>query len=160
MYGKVMSVPDNLMVRYFELVTDVSLDEIDKIKIGLESNGVHPRDVKKRLAREIVNLYHGQSAAIIAEEEFEKVFKDKLYPEEIKKIILKKDDLKEGKIWLIKLIILSGIVDSKSEARRLVEQGGVRINGEKISDPHLDLTIEEGMILKIGKLNFIKLFIK
>ena len=159
-YGKVMSIPDNLMIRYFELVTDVSLDEIDKIKVDLESNGVHPRDVKKRLAREIVKLYHRQSAAIMAEEEFEKVFKDKLYPEEIKKIILKKDDLKEGKIWLIKLIILSGIVDSKSEARRLIEQGGVRINGEKISDSHLDLTVEEGMILKIGRLNFIKLFIK
>lgn len=160
MYGKVMSVPDNLMIRYFELVTDVSLDEIDKIKRGLESNNLHPRDVKKILAREIVKLYHRQSAAIMAEEEFEKVFKNKLYPEEIKKLILNKDNLKEGKMWLIKLIVLSGVVDSKSEARRLIEQGGVRINGKKISDPHLDLTVEEGMILKIGRLNFIKLFIK
>jgi len=160
MYGKVMSVPDNLMTRYFELVTDVSLDEINKVKTGLENNNLHPRDVKKRLAREIVKLYHGQSAAIMAEEEFEKVFKNKLYPEEIKELILKKDDLKEGKIWLIKLIVLSGVIDSKSEARRLVEQGGVRINGEKVSDPHLDLTVEEGMILKIGRLNFIKLVIK
>jgi len=160
MYGKVMSVPDNLMTRYFELVTDVSLNEIDKIKMGLVSNDLHPRDVKKRLAREIVKLYHEQSAANLAEEEFEKVFKNKLYPEEIKKLILKKDDLKEGKIQLIKLIVLSGIVDSKSEARRLIEQGGVRINGEKVSDPHLDLTVKEGIILKIGRLNFIKLFIK
>ena len=160
MYGKVMSVPDNLMIRYFELVTDVSLDEIGKIKTGLESNDLHPRDVKKMLAREIVKLYHRQSAAIVAEEEFEKVFKNKLYPEEIKKLILNKDNLKEGKMWLIKLIVLSGVVDSKSEARRLIEQGGVRINGKKISDPHLDLTVEEGMILKIGRLNFIKLFIK
>jgi tyrosyl-tRNA synthetase len=160
MYGKVMSVPDNLMIRYFELVTDVSLDEIGKIKTGLESNDLHPRDVKKMLAREIVKLYHRQSAAIVAEEEFEKVFKNKLYPEEIKKLILNKDNLKEGKIWLIKLIVLSGVVDSKSEARRLIEQGGVRINGKKISDLHLDLTVEEGMILKIGRLNFIKLFIK
>jgi tyrosyl-tRNA synthetase len=160
MYGKVMSVPDNLMTRYFELVTDVSLNEIDKIKVGLVSNDLHPRDVKKRLAGEIVTLYHGQSAAITAEEEFEKVFKNKLYPEEIKKLTLEKDDLKEGKIWLIKLIVLSGVIDSKSEARRLIEQGGVRINGEKVSDPHLDLTVEEGMILKIGRLNFIKLIIK
>jgi len=160
MYGKVMSVPDNLMIRYFELVTDVSLDEIGKIKTGLESNDLHPRDVKKMLAREIVKLYHRQSAAIVAEEEFEKVFKKKLYPEEIKKLILNKDNLKEGKIWLIKLIVLSGVVDSKSEARRLIEQGGVRINGKKISDLHFDLTVEEGMILKIGRLNFIKLFIK
>jgi len=160
MYGKVMSVPDNLMIRYFELVTDVPLNEIGEIKTGLENNNLHPRDVKKRLAREIVTLYHGQSAAITAEEEFEKVFKDKLFPEEIKELILKKGDLKEGNIWLIKLIVLSGVVDSKSEARRLVEQGGVRINGEKISDPNFDFTVKEGTILKIGKLNFVKLVIK
>jgi len=160
MYGKVMSVPDNLMIRYFELVTDVPLNEIGEIKTGLENNNLHPRDVKKRLAREIVTLYHGQSAAITAEEEFEKVFKDKLFPEEIKELILKKDDLKEGNIWLIKLIVLSGVVDSKNEARRLVEQGGVRINGEKISDPNFDFTVKEGTILKIGKLNFVKLVIK
>lgn len=160
MYGKVMSVPDNLMIRYFELVTDVPLDEIDEIKTGLENNNLHPRDVKKRLAREIVTLYHGQSAAITAGEEFEKVFKDKLFPEEMKELILKKKDLKEGNIWLVKLIVLSGVVDSKSEARRLVEQGGVKINGEKISDPNFDFTVKEGTILKIGKLNFVKLIIK
>jgi tyrosyl-tRNA synthetase len=78
----------------------------------------------------------------------------------MKELILKKDNLKKGKIWLIKLIALSGVVDSNSEARRLVKQGGVRINGEKVSDPNLDLTVEEGMILKIGKLNFMKLVIK
>ncbi len=160
MYGKVMSIPDNLMFRYFEFVTDVPLNEIDKIKIDLENNNIHPRDVKKRLAREIVQLYHGHSASLIAEEEFEKVFKKKLYPEEIKELVLKKDNLKEGKIWITELIAMSNLVSSKSEARRLIKQGGVRINGEKVSDPNFDLTVEEGMILKIGKLNFIKLVIK
>ena len=160
MFGKVMSVPDNLMVRYFELVTDVSLDEIDKIKIGLESNDLHPRDVKKRLAREIIKLYHQQSAAIIAEEEFEKVFKNKLYPKKIKELILKKDDLKDGKRGIVNLVKDSGILGSTGEAIRMVRQGGVRVNGEKISDPHIDLTVKDGMILKIGKLNFIKLVIK
>ncbi len=160
MYGKVMSIPDNLMIRYFELVTDVPLNEIDKIKIDLENNNIHPRDVKKRLAREIVQLYHGHSASLVAEEEFEKVFKKKLYPEEIRELVLKKDNLKEGKIWITELIAMSNLVSSKSEARRLIKQGGVRINGEKVSDPNFDLTVEEGMILKIGKLNFIKLVIK
>jgi len=160
MYGKVMSIPDNLMIRYFEVVTDVPLNEIDKIKINLENDNIHPRDVKKRLAREIAQLYHGHSASLIAEEEFEKVFKKKLYPEEIKELVLKKDNLKEGKIWITELIVMSGLVSSKSEARRLIEQGGVKINGEKVSDPYLDLTVKEGMILKIGKLNFIKLVIK
>ena len=160
MYGKAMSIPDNLMIRYFELVTNISLDEINKVKIGLENDSIHPRDVKKRLARNIVTLYHSQGAAMIAEEEFENVFKNKLYPEEIKELILKQDDLKEGKIWLVKLIVLSGVVGNKSEARRIVEQGGVRINGEKVSEPNFDVTVEEGMILKIGRLNFIKLVIK
>lgn len=159
MYGKVMSIPDNLMIRYFELVTDISLNEINQIKINLENDNLHPQDVKKKLAREIVKLYHGQNAALIAEEEFEKVFKKKLYPEEMKELVLKKDNLKEGKIWLIKLIALSGLVNSKSEARRLIEQGGVKINGEKVDDPNLDLTVKEGMVIKIGKLNFVKLLI-
>jgi len=160
MYGKVMSIPDRLMIRYFELVTDVSLNEINQIKINLENDNLHPQDVKKKLAREIVKLYHGQNAALIAEEEFEKVFNKKLYPEEMKELVLKKDNLKEGKIWLIKLIALSGLVNSKSEARRLIEQGGVKINGEKVDDPNLDLTVKEGMVIKIGKLNFVKLVIR
>lgn len=159
-YGKVMSIPDNLMIRYFELVTNVPLNEIDKIKIDLENDNLHPREVKKRLAREIVQLYHGHSDSLIAEEEFEKVFKNKLYPEKIKELVLKKDNLKEGKIWITELIAISGLIDSKSEARRLIEQGGVRINGKKVSDPYLDLTVKEGMILKIGKLNFIKLVLR
>ena len=159
MYGKVMSIPDSLMIRYFELVTDISLNEIDQIKINLENDNLHPQDVKKKLAREIVKLYHGQNAALIAEEEFEKVFNKKLYPEEMKELVLKKDNLKEGKIWLIKLISLSGLVNSKSEARRLIEQGGVKINGEKVDDPNLDLTVKEGMVVKIGKFNFVKLVI-
>ena len=160
MYGKSMSVPDNLMIRYIELVTDVSLDEINKIKRGLENNNLHPRDVKKRLAREIVKLYHGQSAAIIAEEEFEKVFKNKLYPEEIKKLEIKKDVLKDGKRGIVNLVKDSGILGSTGEAIRMVRQGGVRVNGEKISDPHIDLTVKDGMIIKIGRLNFVKLVIK
>jgi tyrosyl-tRNA synthetase len=160
MYGKVMSVPDNLMVRYFELVTDVSLDEINKIKIGLENNDLHPRDVKKRLAREIVKLYHRQSAAITAEEEFEKVFKNKLYPEEIKELEIKKDILKDGKRGIVNLVKDSEILGSTGEAIRMVRQGGVRVNGKKISDPHIDLTVKDGMIIKIGRLNFIKLVIK
>ena len=159
-YGKVMSIPDNLMIRYFELVTDVPLNEIDKIKIDLENDNIHPRDVKKRLAREIVKLYHGQSTALVAEKEFERVFKKKLHPEKIKELVLRKDNLKEGKIWITELIVISGLIASKSEARRLIEQGGVRINGEKVSDPYLDLIVKEGMILKIGKLNFIKLVVK
>ena len=159
-YGKVMSVSDNLMIRYFELVTDVPLNEIEKLKIDLENSKMHPRDMKKRLAREIVKLYHGQRASLEAEEEFEKVFKEGLIPDETEELILKKDNLKDGKIWITELLTISGFASSKSEARRLVEQGGVRVNGEKVSNPYLDLTVKDGMILKVGKLYFLKLVIK
>ena len=160
MYGKTMSVPDKLMLRYFELVTDVSLEEIERMKNGLENNLLHPRDVKKRLSREIVGLYHGQNAALLAEEEFEKVFKEKLSPEKIKEISIRKTDLKKGKIWITNLILLSGFIESKSEIKRLIAQGGIKINGEKISNPFLDLAVEDGMVIKIGRLNFIKVVLK
>ncbi|MEA1939378.1 MAG: tyrosine--tRNA ligase [Candidatus Caldatribacteriota bacterium] len=160
MYGKAMSIPDKLMLRYFELVTDVPLDEIEKIKNGLKSNNLHPRDIKKQLSREIVRLYHGQNSALLAEEEFEKVFKQKLYPDKIKEVILRKNDLKEGKIWITELILFSGIIESKSEIKRLIKQGGLKINGEKVSNPYLDLIVEDGMVLKVGKLNFIKIVLK
>ncbi len=160
MYGKSMSVPDNLMIRYFELVTDVSLDEINKIKIGLENNNLHPRDVKKRLAREIVKLYHGQSAAIMAEEEFEKVFKNKLYPEEIKELILKKDDLKDGKRWIVNMVRDCGILSSTGETIRMIQQGGVKIDGVQILNKNEDIEVRDGMVLRIGKLCFRKIKIR
>jgi len=159
MFGKAMSIPDKLMLRYFELVTDVSMEEINKIKSGLENDVLHPRDIKKRLGREIVQLYHGYSNAQLAEEEFEKVFKEKRFPEKIKELSLDKGNLKDGRIWITNLILLSGIVKSKSEIKRLILQGGIKINGEKISDPYLDLLVEDGMVIKIGKLNFIKVIL-
>ena len=160
MYGKSMSVPDNLMIRYFELVTDVSLDEINKIKTGLENNNLHPRDVKKRLAREIVKLYHGQSAAIMAEEEFEKVFKNKLYPEEIKELIYNKEDLKDGKIWIEKMVKDCGTLSSTGETIRMIQQGGVKIDGVQILNHNEDIKVKDGMVLRIGKLCFRKIKIR
>ncbi len=160
MYGKLMSIPDRLMLRYFELVTDVPLSEIKKMKIDLEQERVHPRDLKKRLAREIVRLFHGIEASLKAEEEFERIFKEKLSPEKINEIILNREVLKDGKIWIVELINLSKLGYSKSAARRIIEQGGVKINGEKIDNPNLDIAVEDGMIIKIGKLNFVKVILK
>jgi len=160
MYGKIMSIPDKLMLRYFELVTDVPLSEIKKMKIDLEKERIHPRNLKKRLAREIVKLFHGVEASLKAEEEFEKIFKEKLFPDKINELIVKKEDLKDGKIWIVELISLSQLVCSKSEARRLIEQGGVKVNGTKIIDPALDITVEDGMVLKVGKLNFVKIVLR
>ena len=160
MYGKTMSVPDKLMARYFELVTDVPLNEIDKIKMGLENNNLHPRDVKKKLAREIVTLYHGQSAATMAEEEFEKVFKNKLFPEEMKELILKKDDLKDGKRWIVNMVKDCGTLGSTGETIRMIQQGGVKIDGVQILNKNEDIKVKDGMVLRIGKLCFRRIKIR
>ena len=157
MYGKTMSIPDELMVRYFELVTTVSLDEVKKIASGLEKGEMHPRDVKMRLAREIVSIYHGHEAASQAEAEFKRVFQQHDLPDAIPTFNVNEDILEDGLVWLPKLMQLSGLCASTSEARRLIQQGGVRIDGEKFDDPNHKIKPEKGMIIKAGKRKFIQL---
>jgi tyrosyl-tRNA synthetase len=146
MYGKIMSIPDELIIRYFQLVTDLPKNEIEKIEKGLKNGELHPRDVKARLAREIVRMYHGEEESRKAEEEFERVYRRREIPENIEEYILN-----EKKIWIVKLLNLTGAVKSNSEARRLISQGAVEINGEKILDSNLELEIVEPIILRVGK---------
>ncbi len=160
MFGKIMSLPDHLMVKYFELLTDIPLDELKKIDERLKNDTIHPLDVKKRLAREIVKIYHSEDAAWEAQKEFETVFSKKELPTEMKDIIIDKSLLKGGKIWIIRLLEASGFVKSRQEARRLIEQGGVRLDNEKIKDSKLDIEVKTGMVLRVGKLNFGRIIIK
>ncbi len=160
MFGKLMSLPDHLMVKYFELLTDVSMEEIRKIEEGLKNDTLHPLEVKKRLAYEIVRMYHSEEDAINAQKEFESVFSKKELPSEMKEIVIDKSLLKDGKIWVIRLVEASGFVKSRQEARRLIEQGGVRLDNEKITDSKLDIEIKDGAVLRVGKLNFGKIVIK
>ncbi len=160
MFGKLMSLPDHLMVKYFELLTDVPMEEVKRIEEGLKNDTLHPLKVKKRLAREIVKMYHSEEDAIDAQKEFEAVFSKKELPTEMKDIVIDSSLLKEGKIWIIRLLEASGFVKSRQEARRLIEQGGVRLDNEKITDSKLDIEIKNGMILRVGKLNFGKIIIK
>ena len=155
-----MSLPDHLMVKYFELVTDVPMDEIRNIEKGLKEDKLHPLDIKKRLAREIVTIYHSKEDAYHAQAEFESVFSKKQNPDEMKKILIDSSLLKNGKIWIVKLLETSGFVKSKGEAKRLIEQGGVRINNEKVTDTKLDININSGDILRVGKLNFGEITLK
>jgi len=159
MYGKTMSIPDELMLRYFELVTRVPLEELAAIKNGLEQSSLHPRDVKMCLAREIVSLYHGQEAARQAEEHFVRVFQQRHLPEEIPVYALPAAELEEGSIALSKLLQLSGLAASNSEARRLIVGGGVKINEEKVTDPLLRLTEVDGIILQVGKRKFARVIL-
>lgn len=160
MYGKTMSLPDEMMLRYFELVTPVSLEELRAIEAGLDGGTLHPRDVKMRLAREIVTQYHGLDEAKSAEEEFRRMFQQKDLPDEIPDFKLTENMLENGEIWLPKLIALAKMASSTSEARRLIQQGGVKIDGMKIDDPNIIISPSTGMIIQVGKRKFTRIIIK
>lgn len=160
MYGKVMSIPDELIVRYFELVTEVPLDELDKITAGLEDSSLHPRDTKMRLAREIVNLYHGLEKAQEAEADFKRVFQQGRLPEEIKDYFIERKLLKDGKMWIINLLTELKFASSNSEARRSVVQGAVRINEIRFDNPEEEIKVEDGLIVQVGKRKFARINLK
>ncbi|OAT79379.1 tyrosine--tRNA ligase [Desulfotomaculum copahuensis] len=157
MYGKTMSLPDELMLRYFELVTPVPLDELRRIADGLASGELHPRDVKMRLAREIVSFYHGPEAAGEAEAEFKRVFQQHDLPGEIPGFRVTAEMLADGHIWLPRLLQQAGLVASTSEGRRMIQQGGVKVDGEKVIDPASLLSPVDGMVIRAGKRKFIRL---
>ena len=151
MYGKTMSIPDNLIVRYFELTTNLTIDEINDINRQLLS-GENPRNLKMRLAREIVTIYHSTEAATEAEQHFVQVFSKKELP----------DDIQEVRITGTSMIILDILMQlnaapSKGEARRLIQGGAVKYNGNKIENFTDTLTIEGDSILQVGKRGFYKL---
>jgi tyrosyl-tRNA synthetase len=148
-YTKTMQVPDNLIVKYFELATDIHPDEIDKIKEQL-SSGVNPRDIKMMLAKEVTSLYHGEIEAEEAETFFKSLFQKNEIPEDIP---VHRISLGET---LIDIITAAKQVPSKSEARRLISQGGVKLNGEKLADA-ARCDFNNNDILQIGKRKFIKL---
>lgn len=153
-YGRTLSIPDNLIYTYFELATDVSNEELNKIKVDLSNQQVNPRDIKRALARKLVEMYHSKQAAIDAENEFDNIFVKKGLPDEIPEFQFE-DGINE--IDILDLIVKVGFAPSKGEARRLVTQGGVTINGEKISDFKAVINLENEFILKVGKRNFIKI---
>jgi tyrosyl-tRNA synthetase len=157
MYGKLMSLSDELMERYFELVTPVSLEELRQIKAERAAGTVHPRDLKMRLARTVVEAYHGPEAALAAEREFVKVFQERDLPSDIPGFAVPGEMLRDGRIWLPKLLVLSGLTSSTSEARRLIKQGGVKINGGRVTDPNAEVEPKPGMIIQVGRRKFVKL---
>jgi len=157
MYGKIMSIGDDLMMRYFELVTPVSLEEISEINKGLDQGTLHPRDVKMRLAREIVALYNGNEAAREAEAEFQRIFQQGRLPSDIPEVQLEENQIVEGKIWLPKLLVLTGLANSSSEAIRLVKQGAVKIDGIKQTNPDAEINPRTGLVIRVGKRRFARL---
>ncbi|WP_205842251.1 tyrosine--tRNA ligase [Natranaerobius trueperi] len=159
MYGKTMSLPDELIVEYYTLVTDLLPEEVEKIKNDLES-GKNPRDIKMGLAREIVSLYHGDEAAKKAEGEFLRVFQKQEIPEDIPEIAISdfKDELDdEGCIKIVRLLKICELVSSNSDGKRMVKQGAVKVDGEKIQDINENIKVATGLIIQVGKRKFAKL---
>jgi tyrosyl-tRNA synthetase len=155
MYGKVMSIPDELMIKYYELATDIHPDEISKIKAGLEDGSYHPRDAKMRLAREITSLYHSEEAAQKAEEQFKAVFQRGGMPDEIPTFEVPQDIISQEGVDMARLIVEAGLAPSTSQARRLISQGAIRVNGEK-TDELKNPTLKDQDVVQVGKRNFIR----
>ena len=159
MYAKLMSISDELMPTYFELATDMPLDEIRKLESRVADGSLHPKAAKQRLAREIVSIYYDADAARLAEVEFDRVHRDRELPEDLPEVVIPRASLTDGKIWIANLIKAAGFAKSSSDARRLVQQGGVRLDGERMTDPSLEVTIQEEAVLQVGKRRFAKLII-
>jgi tyrosyl-tRNA synthetase len=157
MYGKVMSLADSLMIPYFEYCTLVPLPEVRALEEALRDGRMHPRDAKKRLGREITARYHGQEAARAAEEEFERVFSAHELPEEIPEAEVGRDRLSEGRMRLFRLLVELGLAASNGEARRLIGQGGVSINGTRITDVEADVEVRDGLIVRVGRRRFARI---
>ncbi|ACX52787.1 tyrosyl-tRNA synthetase [Ammonifex degensii KC4] len=157
MYGKLMSLPDELIARYLRLVTDVPEEEIERIEQEMKEGELNPRDAKMLLARTVVKRFHSEEAAAKAEEEFIRVFRHRELPSEIPEFPLPSELREGGPIPLFRLLFLSGLVPSLSEARRLISQGGVRVNEEKITDPQAPIKPRPGMVLRAGKRRFVRL---
>lgn len=155
-YGKAMSIPDALMAKYYELVTDLSQEELDRILTGLKDGSIHPRDAKMGLARRLVERIHGPAAAAEAEAGFKRVFQQRGLPDAMPEVSIPKSELADGRMWIVALLSRAKLVASNGEARRMVKQGAVKIDQEKIDDENVQVPVQDGMIVQVGKRKFAK----
>ncbi len=151
MFGKIMSIPDTLIVKYMRLLTDLGKNEIDLYEAQMKDGLVNPRDVKMKLGREVVAVFYGQEEGVKAQEEFIKIFRKKDLPDEM-------ETLKAtSPISVLDLVMLSGETPSKSEAKRLIAQGAVKLDEEKLDDFSRMLEVKGSEVLKIGKRKFFRI---
>ncbi len=156
-YGKTMSIPDQVMLRYFEYAADLAPDELAAVRAELADPAVNPRDLKRRLARRIVALYHGEEAAIGAEEEFARIFSKGGLPDEVPEpeiTLAGQDD--PGAVWIVALVVGAGLAPSNGAARRLITQGGIRVDGEVVRGVDSTVQIDRPRLLQAGKRRFVR----
>jgi tyrosyl-tRNA synthetase len=159
MFGKLMRVPDQLIVMYLRLCTGLPTEEIDAVEKGLAEGAGRPNEEKRRMAREIVALYHGAEAATGAEERFDLVHREHEIPQDMEEVPLPAGLAKDGRVWLPRLITALGLAASNSEARRLIQQGGVRIDGEPVADPSAEVPVDDlaGRVIQVGWRRFVRI---
>ncbi len=160
MFGKIMSIPDELMPKYYRLATALPVAEVDEIEAGLAAGELDPNQSKRRLAREIIKIYHDEQAAADAEEQFDRVFKAHGVPEDIEVFdIALEDDPEKGGVYLPKLLADLKLVASGGEGRRMIDQGGVKVNGEVVAKGtyHMPASELAGATLQVGKRKWAKL---
>jgi len=151
MYGKTLSIPDSMIEKYFLLAANANEKKMDEVKKILSDTQLNPRDIKRELARTIVKIYHSENLAKKAEENFDKIFIKKDIPEDIPEVKLVEDTL------IVDVLVLYELVTSKSEARRLIDQGAVKINDRKCIDRDQIIKKDESLVIKVGKRRFLKI---
>lgn len=156
-YGKSMSVPDELMIKYYELATDLSDEELAGLKTGLAEGSVHPRDAKMKLAFTFVRMYHGEAAAEEAERHFVTVFQQRSLPDDMEEVGLSGAELENGTIRIVRLLVALGLQESNGEAKRSVAQGSVKHNERKLADPNAAIAVADGDVIQVGKRKFAKI---
>ena len=159
MFGKLMSVPDELIVPYLRMCTPLPDEEVGAIQAGLADGSRHPNQEKRRMAREVVAVYQGPDAAADAEAAFDRVFKRHEVPEEVPEVALPAELVGEGGVWLPRLLALLGMATSNGDARRLMLSGAVRLDGEQVRDPLQEFEPEElsGRVLQVGRRHYVRL---
>ena len=158
-FGKVMSMSDDLMFIYYEMVTDVPMDDVEGFRAGIQDGSMHPKDVKIRLGKEICAQFHDRDTADRAAAEFDKIFVKKDLPDTVPEYRIPADEADNGKIWIVKLLVLSGMAKTNGEARRLIRGGGVTFDGDKIPDEDCEIPADAEGVLKVGKRRFVKIIV-
>jgi tyrosyl-tRNA synthetase len=158
MFGKLMRIPDGLIGMYLRLCTILPDDEIGRTEAGISDGSMRPDQAKRQMAREVVALYHGAEAAAAAEERFDRVFREHRIPEDVPEVEVPPSVAALQKVWLPRLIVELGLAASNSEARRQVEQGGVRIDGQPVADPQLEVAVADlpGKVIQVGRRKFVR----
>jgi tyrosyl-tRNA synthetase len=158
-FGKLMSIPDHLIVKYLRLCTAVTSEVADEIERGLADGSLRPNDEKRRMARSIVDLYHGEGAGRRAESRFDLVHKQHGLPDDVPELPIPTETMRGSAVWLPRLLVSTGLANSNGEARRAVRGGGVRLDGVVLRDPEAEIDVDalRGKVLAVGKRRFVRL---